>query len=606
MTHSLQTPAIEATGQAPAQVLIPQLSLQSMFWRPKYPTDSSWRMHLPVAFWLVEAQRPQRVVELGTEDGASWFAFCQALERLNPYAECLAFTAGPPDPALREHTEAQYQEFASVQQASQDEALGRLQEESVDILHVAPGVAQPIAREWARWQARLSSRGVVLISQAGPGQPGESLFQQVRDGRPHFLFEQGQGLGIVAIGSHRTETLERLLGFQSGQPGQRLIQQVFTRLGLACCASAPEIEARLSPERRSAEPPQAPSDTRIESLEQRNAELQAALQARDEALESERSTRFEETARLTELLQSAEEARDQARKSIAEREASLQELQRERARLETALTTESEKARQLAPLEQEHAALEQEHAALKRRVEETEASLRHAREEADGHRKAHETLQQDYQTLERRREEQARELEQKSQQLEALEAAGRESECQLVELQQQRDTAERAQAARDRENVALREAQDARFAELAELTRMLEEKERQLAELSARPKRLVESLSALGAGVTGRGGRRLKEDLRLVKASGLFDSDWYLHHNPDVQQSGMPGLEHFVRFGGQEGRSPGPAFDSQWYLSEYPDVADAQANPLVHYLRFGQQEDRLPKPDAWEGERHGS
>lgn len=136
---------------------------------------------------------------------------------------------------------------------------------------------------------------------------------------------------------------------------------------------------------------------------------------------------------------------------------------------------------------------------------------------------------------------------------------------------------------------------------------MLEEKERRLAELNEKPKRLVDAFTTLGRPSKARGSRRAsKEDLRLVKQSGFFDEGWYVNRYPDVEQSGMNGLEHFVKFGGQEGRSPGPAFDSQWYLLEYPDVAQANLNPLVHYLRFGSNEDRLPTPEAWQGEKHGS
>lgn len=575
MTQSIQTPMPEGAGPSPSQALIPQLSLPSMFWRPKYPSASAWRVHLPVAFWLVDAQRPQRLVELGTEEGTSWFAFCQALDRLNPYAECRAFTAGPPGAALLEHTASQYQELARVQQATQDEALAQLEKGSVDLLHVAPGVARTIAREWAQWQARLSSRGVVLISQAGPGQAGEALYRQVRDGRPHFLFEQAQGLAIVAVEPEQNETLGRLLGFQPGQPGERMIQQVFTRLGLACRAPADDVDATARHDDKNT---QRGVESRLETLERRNAELEATLQARDREqealsatnrqLERKQATRFEETAQLTELLQAAEAEQEQAHKRVAVLDASLRE---------------------------------------------SEAAQRQAQDDAGHQRQAHEALQQAHQALERQRKQQIQQLEQTQQQLkqtqqqkQQLETAGQENARRLAELQQRLDAAESARAAQRRENVALHQAQEARFEELAELTRLLEEKEQRLAELTAQPKRLVDSLSALGRLPKGRESRRLKEDLRLVKASGLFEGDWYLQHNPDVRQSGMSGLEHFVRFGGQEGRSPGPGFDSQWYLIEYPDVAEAKANPLVHYLRFGQQEDRLPTPDAWQGERHGS
>ena len=84
------------------------------------------------------------------------------------------------------------------------------------------------------------------------------------------------------------------------------------------------------------------------------------------------------------------------------------------------------------------------------------------------------------------------------------------------------------------------------------------------------------------------------QEARLVRASGLFDLDWYLDHNPDVTQPGVDPLLHFVRFGGQEGRDPGPNFSSRGYLESNEDVKSAGINPLVHYLKYGRQEGRQP------------
>lgn len=81
-----------------------------------------------------------------------------------------------------------------------------------------------------------------------------------------------------------------------------------------------------------------------------------------------------------------------------------------------------------------------------------------------------------------------------------------------------------------------------------------------------------------------------------IRASGLFDADWYLEQNPDVAESRLDPLTHFVRCGGREGRDPSPYFDSRFYLEQNPDVAERGANPLLHYLRSGAAEGRNPSP----------
>ena len=91
-------------------------------------------------------------------------------------------------------------------------------------------------------------------------------------------------------------------------------------------------------------------------------------------------------------------------------------------------------------------------------------------------------------------------------------------------------------------------------------------------------------------------GLQLFRDMRLIAASGLFNSEWYLEQNPDVAKAGVNPLRHYLRRGAIEGRDPNPFFDSDWYLERNPDVAKAGINPLRHYLRRGATEGRDPSP----------
>jgi hypothetical protein len=84
----------------------------------------------------------------------------------------------------------------------------------------------------------------------------------------------------------------------------------------------------------------------------------------------------------------------------------------------------------------------------------------------------------------------------------------------------------------------------------------------------------------------------------LITQSGLFDKDYYLKTNPDVEVSGIDPVEHYVSFGWKEGRNPGPDFDTRFYLVLYQDVESAGINPLIHFIRHGKKENRLPNPMA--------
>ncbi|MGX9981111.1 glycosyltransferase [Methylobacterium fujisawaense] len=97
-------------------------------------------------------------------------------------------------------------------------------------------------------------------------------------------------------------------------------------------------------------------------------------------------------------------------------------------------------------------------------------------------------------------------------------------------------------------------------------------------------------------------------DIEDVRCSGLFFTEWYVARNLDVAAAGLRGLEHYLNFGGLEGRSPNPLFDGAWYLKQYGDVADAKFNPLLHFIRHGWLEGRKPHPlfdTSWYVKRYG-
>ncbi len=76
----------------------------------------------------------------------------------------------------------------------------------------------------------------------------------------------------------------------------------------------------------------------------------------------------------------------------------------------------------------------------------------------------------------------------------------------------------------------------------------------------------------------------------------VFDAEWYLWRNPDVAESGMDPLQHYINHGATERRDPHPLFSTKWYLSEYPDVAVARVDPFRHYLTHGASGGARPAP----------
>lgn len=87
--------------------------------------------------------------------------------------------------------------------------------------------------------------------------------------------------------------------------------------------------------------------------------------------------------------------------------------------------------------------------------------------------------------------------------------------------------------------------------------------------------------------------KQAKEKAYLTEC-GAFDKVWYLMQYPDVADSGMDPVEHFICFGVHEKRNPAEFFDLEFYMSRYQDVASSSMNPFIHYIKFGRDEGREP------------
>ena len=92
-----------------------------------------------------------------------------------------------------------------------------------------------------------------------------------------------------------------------------------------------------------------------------------------------------------------------------------------------------------------------------------------------------------------------------------------------------------------------------------------------------------------------------------IKTSGLFDKDYYVLWNPDVDPAFVDPVDHYVMRGADEGRDPHPLFSTEFYRSQYPDVGRRGVNPFDHWMQVGVREGRSPHPVLTEssGRRSG-
>lgn len=79
--------------------------------------------------------------------------------------------------------------------------------------------------------------------------------------------------------------------------------------------------------------------------------------------------------------------------------------------------------------------------------------------------------------------------------------------------------------------------------------------------------------------------RFIESDIEKIKFFGVFDEQYYLSLYPDVAASKMDPVEHYVRYGYAEGRSPSPIFDPEAYIAANPELADMEENHFIHFCR---------------------
>ena len=218
---------------------------------PFWPVDhlaepDAWAGHIPFAFWIVEALRPQLLVELGTHSGNSYLAFAQAIHRLGLGTACFAVDTWRGDDHAGHYGEEVFQElsryhdprygaFSRLVRSTFDEAVQHFPDASVDLLHVdGYHTYEAVARDFATWRPKLSARAVVLFHDINvrEGDFGVwRLWGELRGDHPHFEFLHGHGLGVLGIGGDLPAAVTALLRTAPDAAGVSRIREAFARLG---------------------------------------------------------------------------------------------------------------------------------------------------------------------------------------------------------------------------------------------------------------------------------------------------------------------------------------------------------------------------------------
>ncbi|MGM9515872.1 class I SAM-dependent methyltransferase [Roseateles sp. DB2] len=207
--------------------------LEPVFWVPKRLGASSyWWGHVPFAHWLVAALHPQVIVELGTFNGVSFSAFCEAMRRLHIPGRCYAVDTwadaehyGMVDDSifldLGDFCRNEFGGIAELVRTTFDEALVNFSDGSIDLLHIdGPHSYEGVKAEFEKWLPKMSRQGVMLFHDINLRETGFGvwkLWDELKGQYPHFELLHANGLGIVAVGSSVPEAITHLQALPSAQ-----------------------------------------------------------------------------------------------------------------------------------------------------------------------------------------------------------------------------------------------------------------------------------------------------------------------------------------------------------------------------------------------------
>jgi Methyltransferase domain len=319
------------------------------FWSPDQVLPSAWLEHAPFASWIIGAARPRVLVELGTHNGFSYLAFCQAVQRLQLSTKCYAVDTWKGDDhagfygeevfdRLSELHDRRYSGFSRLIRSTFDEAMPHFGDGTIDLLHIDGRHGyDDTAHDFETWLPKLSERAIVLFHDINVRERGFGvwkLWSELKGRYPSFEFVHGHGLGVLHVGPVIGEAVRPL--FEGGDRVRLAICDIYSQLGRV--ATKPYELEQLRADAGERERQRAAATEALQAeLDQHRASLtdqaaafeaiRAELASTQSALADRESAAMAREAALTE----AQAELDQHRASLADQAAAFEAVRAELA-----------------------------------------------------------------------------------------------------------------------------------------------------------------------------------------------------------------------------------------------------------------------------------
>lgn len=314
----------------------------SMFIQPRNTPESAWLGHIPFAAWLIEITRPELLVELGTHRGASYLAFCQAVQSCAAPTRCYAVDTWQGDEhageygdevflPLLDYHQRNYADFSRLLRMRFEEAVEYFDDGTVDVLHIdGLHTYDAVRGDFETWKNKLSPRAVVLFHDINVRERDFGVWKywnEIRTQYPSFAFTHTHGLGVLLVGPKQPKPLLDLCLLDTTNGEAVLGNRLFDQLGKLINANV-DIGTLAREQGRLAELLNECDSTHAELEQQNNSlceqigDLQIDLKRQAQAIE-------QSAARIHELSSSVDGLREQlahSRTSLNAKEIDNQQL----------------------------------------------------------------------------------------------------------------------------------------------------------------------------------------------------------------------------------------------------------------------------------------
>ncbi len=214
LAHRKQTCGLRRFALCCAAAVASELNpanLPSINFAPLRYGLGAWTEHVFFAYDLVAQLKPRLLVELGTDRGESYFAFCQSALENETGTRCFAIDhwrgdshAGSYDEttflAVEAHNRAHYAEFSTLLRSTFDSAQERFDPDSIDLLHIDGHHTEVAVRhDLETWLPKLRPGGILLmhdVTMRGRDFGVWKVWAELEKRGRSATFEQPPGLGV--------------------------------------------------------------------------------------------------------------------------------------------------------------------------------------------------------------------------------------------------------------------------------------------------------------------------------------------------------------------------------------------------------------------------